>query len=86
MCNMNETQNTENIVLYSTGCPRCEVLKKKLTNANISFVTESDTNVMIEKGFTDVPILDVNGECMNFVEANNWINEKMTKSDDKDKN
>ena len=29
---------------------------------------------MLEKGFTTVPMLEVNGTVMDFKEANDWIN------------
>ena len=34
---------TTRYVLYTTGCPRCEVLKKKLEQKHIQF--ESVTNI-----------------------------------------
>lgn len=64
------------IILYSTNCPKCKVLKKKLDLKEIKYVIESNIEVMKEKGFFQVPILEVNGKCMNFTEANNWIGEQ----------
>ena len=68
----------DKIILYSTGCPKCKVLKKKLDVNGIKYEVVSDTNVMQEKGFTSAPILEVNGECMDFTKANNWVKEHMT--------
>lgn len=62
------------IVLYSTGCPRCEVLKTKLKNKNIIFEEINDEKLMIDKGFESVPILEVEGISYNFKEAVDWIN------------
>ena len=62
------------IVLYSTGCPRCEVLKTKLKNKNIVFEENNDEKLMIDKGFESVPILEVEGVNYNFKEAVDWIN------------
>lgn len=63
-------------ILYSTGCPQCQVLKKKLDNAKIEYSVVTDINIMQKKGFMSVPILEVNDKCMNFIEANNWIKEQ----------
>lgn len=63
-------------ILYSTGCPQCQVLKKKLDNAKIEYSIVTDINIMQEKGFISVPILEVGDKCMTFIEANNWIKEQ----------
>ena len=63
------------IILYSTGCPKCEVLKKKLTDKQISYKENSDTDTMIELGIDQVPVLSVNGILLIFSEAIKWINE-----------
>ena len=68
----------DKIILYSTDCPKCKVLKKKLDVNGIKYEVVSDTNVMQEKGFASAPILEVNGECMDFAKANNWVKEHMT--------
>lgn len=63
------------IVLYSTGCPRCSVLKKKLNEKKIAYEECSDVDTMESMGIETVPVLSVNGELKDFVSANNWINE-----------
>ena len=30
------------IILYSTGCPKCKILKKKLEDKNIDYVESDD--------------------------------------------
>lgn len=63
------------VVLYSTDCPRCKVLKKKLNNKGIIYEEINDVEVMKSKGFMTVPILDVEGlDLMDFTEAVEWIN------------
>lgn len=64
------------VVVYSTGCPRCIVLEKKLIEKNIAYQIDNDTDKMIEKGFTEIPMLEVNGKYYNFVEAVKWANEQ----------
>lgn len=62
------------ITLYSTNCPRCSVLEKKLDNAGIDYSINNDVDEMISLGFMEVPTLVVNGEAMTFKEAIDWIN------------
>lgn len=62
------------ITLYSTHCPKCNVLKKKLKTKNIEYEEVNDVEVMKEKGYLTVPVLEVDGESMNFKKASDWIN------------
>ena len=62
------------IILYSTGCPKCEVLKKKLKAKNIEYVENNNVDDMESLGIDQVPVLSVDGNLMSFAEANNWIN------------
>lgn len=63
-----------NITLYSTGCPRCNVLKKKLNEKNIAYEEFTDEEQMMSMGIESVPVLSVNGEMLDFIQANAWIN------------
>ena len=69
---MNPDEN--NVIMYSTGCPRCMVLKKKLNAKNVAYTEVNDVEEMQAMGIIQVPILYVNGEYKDFVEANEWIN------------
>ena len=62
------------IVLYSTHCPKCRVLEKKLQQKGITYQEVNDIAIMQEKGFLSVPILEVDGKIFNFKQANDWIN------------
>lgn len=64
-----------NIIMYTTHCPRCEVLKTKLLNKKIVFEEETSVAKMKELGIDNVPILNINGELKSFTEAIKWINE-----------
>ena len=46
-----------NIILYSTHCPKCSVIEKKLNLKNIQYQICDDVNIMKEKGFLSAPIL-----------------------------
>lgn len=62
------------VILYSTGCPKCMVLENKLKKKNISYKTISDKEEMKKKGLTEVPALKIKDKLLGFFEANNWIN------------
>ena len=67
---------TDNIVLYSTGCPKCRVLEAKLEDAGISYVENNSADEMIAMGLTEAPVLSVNGEILGFMAAIRWIDEQ----------
>lgn len=62
------------VILYSTHCPRCEVLEEKLKIKGIKYIEENSVEVMQEKGITSVPILEYNGELLDFINAVKLIN------------
>ncbi len=64
------------VTLYSTNCPRCVVLEKKLQNAGINFSINNNIEEMLALGFLEAPILMVDGKAMTFKEANDWIGEQ----------
>ncbi len=63
------------IILYSTHCPKCNVLTKKLQQKNIDYKEITDIEKMKSLGITEVPILEVDGKMLSFSKANEWINE-----------
>jgi glutaredoxin-related protein len=62
------------ITLFSTHCPKCNVLEKKLKAKNIEYEEVNDVEVMKEKGIVTVPVLEVDDEVMDFKAASDWIN------------
>lgn len=66
------------ITIYTTHCPRCEVLKKKLEQKGITWYNEIDSmEIMNDLGIKSVPMMSVNdGELMNFTDAIKWVNEQ----------
>ena len=64
------------VILYSTGCPKCRVLKTKLDKKNINYIENNDVEEMLELGFDLLPVLKVDNDIMNFTEANDWINKQ----------
>ena len=64
------------ITLYTIHCPQCNVLKKKLDAAGISYSLIDDRDWLIQHSFNRFPILEVDGIQMNFAEARKWLEEK----------
>lgn len=64
------------ITLYTTHCPQCRVLETKLAQKNIQYEVCEDQDFMKEKGFLSVPILEVDGEVLNFANAIKWVNDQ----------
>ena len=64
------------VVIYTTHCPQCRVLEKKLTMANIEFEAIDNIETIRATGITQTPALQIDdGELMNFKEAVKWVRE-----------
>lgn len=66
----------ENVILWSTHCPRCKVLEIKLKQKNIVFAENTNVDEMTARGFKEAPKLEVNGVVMDFKQAVDWIKEQ----------
>jgi len=64
-----------NVILYTTHCPKCRILESKLKQKNIPYKTIEDVEIIKQKGFITVPMLEVENTIMDFTTANKWINE-----------
>ena len=62
--------------LFSTGCPKCTILKKKLSQKDIEYTEVNDIQQMLDMGLQSVPWHEVDGQMMDFDQANKWINEQ----------
>lgn len=60
-------------ILYSTNCPKCQVLKTKMDKLGIEYTTISDVSIMQEKGFKEVPKLEIDGIVYSFKDAVDWL-------------
>ena len=64
------------IILYTIDCPKCKVLERKLEEKNIQYEVCKDTNIIAEKGYMYLPILEIDDKVLNFKEAVDWIKEQ----------
>lgn len=62
-----------NIILYTTHCPKCTVIEKKLKAKNIPFTEVDDVETMQALGFHSLPVLKVDDEVLNFQQAYKWV-------------
>lgn len=62
------------IIFYSTDCPKCKILKKKLDSKNLTYSLVDDVDVMLDLGLMSAPALSVDGKLMDFLNAINFIN------------
>ena len=62
------------ITLFTIDCSKCLILEKKLNEKGIEYETCKDRDVMEQRGFDFMPVLDVDGQTMNFGEAIKWAN------------
>ena len=63
------------MTLYTMdNCPKCKMLKQKVEDKHIEIEIINDYDVLCEKGIESVPVLEVNGEKMNYARANTYIN------------
>ena len=62
------------VILHSTNCPKCQVLKKKLDSKSVQYTVETSVDAMLSLGITQVPVLSVDGRLLSFAQANEWVN------------
>ena len=65
------------ITIYTTAnCPKCKILKKKLREKGIEYKEFNDEDEMQRMGILSVPVMDVDGEQLDFPAAIKYINER----------
>ena len=63
------------ITLYTTHCPQCSILEKKLQQKNVSYEIIEDVTIMRKMGMLSVPNLVIDdGAPLNFKQAVEWVN------------
>lgn len=67
-----------NITLYTTHCPQCNILEKKLKNAGLEYNVCEDPEEMIRLGYYAAPLLRVDDDPLYlFKEACLWVDDYM---------
>jgi glutaredoxin len=63
----------ESVILYTTGCPRCMALKKKLNSKGILYEENNNVEEMLVLGINEVPMLKVGETLMDYSKAIKWL-------------
>ena len=67
------------IILYSNDCPRCKVLEMKLNQKGVDFEINHNLDDLLKAaetlGVSEAPILGVDNQLLNFVSANQFLND-----------
>ena len=63
------------ITLYTTHCPRCTVIEKKLQMAGLEYTVNDNPAAIMALGFKTAPILMVDDEIYQFKQASDWISD-----------
>lgn len=66
----------EKVILYTTGCPSCIVLEKKMNDKKIDFEKVFDMEELKKLNKTYFPILKVGENLFEFREAIDWVNKQ----------
>lgn len=61
------------IIFYSTHCPKCQTLESQLKKHNLDYKVIDDVDIMIGLGFTSAPMLIVDDNKLDFVNAMKWL-------------
>lgn len=64
------------VILYSSHCPKCVVLEKKLQQKGIEYSVVTDTLEMGRMGIRSLPMLNACNELMDFKTAVDWVNKQ----------
>lgn len=62
------------IIFYTIGCPKCNVLEKKLNSHKLQYTICRDVQKMHDLGFETAPMLSVDGKTYNYIEAVKFLN------------
>lgn len=55
------------------GCNKCKILLAKLDEKGLEYEKLDNMQELIDLGFKTVPVLEVDGEYMDFGKAMKWI-------------
>lgn len=62
-------------ILYSTGCPKCKILEGRLEKDGIEFQISDNVDFLIEQGYQNAPVLQINGTLYTFSQAMSLLHE-----------
>lgn len=63
------------VVLFTTGCPKCKILEQKLKDQEVSYDL-GDVQEIVNLGYFEAPILKIDNVYMNFTQAIEYLRER----------
>ena len=60
------------VVLYTIHCPACNILEEQLQKKGINYKVVDNTDTIMKKGISTVPMLEVDSNLMSYSEAWKW--------------
>lgn len=64
-----------NIIFYTTNCPKCKVLKTKMDKVKLSYEICEDVQRMLDLNIQTAPALQINDFILDFGQAIKWLKE-----------
>ena len=64
----------QELILYTTHCPKCKVIEEKLKAKNVNFNIVDNVEELTKLGFTSFPMLKVGDQILDFINANKYVN------------
>ena len=61
------------IILYSTNCIRCRLVKQMLDIHNVSYTEINDQQAFEDKELESFPVLEVDGKIMEYSTILTWL-------------
>ena len=62
------------VKLYTNHCRKCEILTAKLKEKNVEYEVFDDEQWLRDNGYDLMPILEVDGEKLNYGDAVKYVN------------
>lgn len=62
------------IKLYTNHCRKCEILTAKLKEKNVSFEVEDNEETLATLGLDFMPVLEVDGKRLLYMDAVTYVN------------
>ena len=64
------------VILYSTEtCHRCKAVKQILNVNDVEYEEVLDINIMKEKNFKEVPMMEVDDKTLDYMDIMMWLKE-----------
>lgn len=61
------------MIVYSSNCPKCIILKKKLEQKNINFTESNDFQKLLDVNIKTLPVLEVDNQLLTFNDAVKYV-------------